>query len=137
ATLADRVSALSPSRAEHARRLRSLEANHVARRHEQSTVSVVTPIDPVRGPADELVPVTGHPPLQPGVTRVLLRGRPDTGPVRAPVSADADQVQGLHALAGLTRGGVLEQYEAGPVSASQAGPDPPGRFSDGGDAASL
>ena len=32
---------------------------------------------------------------------------------------------------------VLEQHEGGPVSASQAGPDPPGRFSDGGEAASL
>ena len=32
---------------------------------------------------------------------------------------------------------VLEQHEGGPVSASQADPDPPGRFSDGGDAASL
>jgi hypothetical protein len=71
------------------------------------------------------------------VTRVLLRGRPDAGPVRAPVSADADQVEGLHALAGPGRGVVPEQHEAGPVPASQAGPDPPGRFSDGDDAASL
>jgi hypothetical protein len=106
-------------------------------RHEQSAVIVVTPIEPARGPADDLVPVTGHPPFQPGVTRVLLRGRPDAGPVRAPVSADADQVEGLHALAGLRSGVVLEQHQGGPVSASQAGPDPPGRFSDGGEAASL
>src|SRR5947208_361479 len=49
-------------------------------RHEQSAVSAVTPIEPARGPAGDLVPVTGHPPFQPGVTRVLLRGRPDAGP---------------------------------------------------------
>ena len=61
-------------------------------RHGQSPVSVVTPIEPARGPAGDLVPVSGHPPFQPGVTRVLLRGRPYPGPVRAPVSADADQV---------------------------------------------
>ena len=57
--------------------------------------------------------------------------------MRAPVSADADQIEGLHALAGLRRGVVLEQHEAGPVSASQAGPDPPGRFSDRCGAAGL
>jgi hypothetical protein len=106
-------------------------------RHEQSAVSAVTPIEPARGPADDLVPVSGHPQFQPGVTWVLLRGWPYAGPVRAPVSADADQVEGLHALAGLRRGIVLEQHEGGPVSASQAGPDPPRRFSDGGEAASL
>ena len=81
--------------------------------------------------------MSGHPPFQPGVTRVLLRGWPYAGPVRALVSADADQVEGLHPLAGPGRGVVLEQHEGGPVSASQAGPDPPGRFSDGDDAASL
>src|SRR5205823_9506241 len=70
-------------------------------------------------------------------TRVLLRGRPYAAPVRAPVSADANQVQGLHPLAELRRGVVLEQRQGGPVSASQAGPDPPGRFSDGDDAANL
>src|SRR5439155_11843782 len=101
-------------------------------RHEQSAI-----IEPARGPADDLVPVSGHPQFQPGVTRVLLRGRPYAGPVRAPVSADADQVQGLHALAGPGRGVVLEQHERGPVSARQAGPDPPGRFGDGDDAASF
>jgi FAD binding domain len=58
-------------------------------------------------------------------------------PMRAPVSADADQVQGLHALAELRRGMVLEQHEGGPVPANQAGPDPPGRFRDGGETASL
>ena len=79
----------------------------------------------------------GHPPFQPAMTRVLLRGRPEAGPVRAPVSADADQVQGLQAIAELRRGMVLEQHEAGPVPASQAGPDPPGRFGDGDDAARL
>ena len=72
-------------------------------RHEQSAI-----IEPARRPADDLVPVSGHPPFQPGVTRVLFRGRPYAGPVRAPVSADAGQVQGLHALAGLRRGVVPE-----------------------------
>ena len=130
------------ARFRHPRRV-TLAASEASRRttsrgrHEQSAVSAVTPIEPARGPADDLVPVTGHPPFQPGVTRVLLRGRPYPGPVRAPVSADADQVEGLHALAGPGRGVVPEQHEAGPVSASQAGPDPPGRFSDGDDAASV
>jgi class 3 adenylate cyclase len=41
------------------------------------------------------------------VTRVVRRGRPDAGPVRAPVGPDADQVQGRQALAGLGRGVVL------------------------------
>ena len=72
-------------------------------RHEQSAI-----IEPARRPADDLVPVSGHPQFQPGVTRVLFRGRPYAGPVRAPVSADAGQVQGLHALAGLRRGVVPE-----------------------------
>jgi hypothetical protein len=44
-------------------------------RHEQSAVIVVTPIEPGRGPTDDLVLVSGHPPFQPGVTRVLLRVR--------------------------------------------------------------
>ena len=35
------------------------------------------------------------------------------------------------------RGVVLEQHEGGPVPARQAGPDPPGRFSDRDDATSL
>ena len=39
--------------------------------------------------------------------------------MRAPVSAEVDQVQGLHALAGLRREVVLEQHEAGPVPASR------------------
>ena len=129
ATLADRESALPPSRGEARSPPPEPPGRTTSRgRHEQSAVIVVTPIEPARGPADDLVPVSGHPPFQPGVTRVLLRGRPYAGPVRAPVSADADQVQGLHALAGLRRGVVLEQHEAGPVPASQAGPDPPGRF---------
>ena len=64
-------------------------------RHQQSAVSVITPIEPARGPADDLVPVSGHPPFQPGVTRVLLRSWPYAGPVRALVSADADQVEDL------------------------------------------
>src|SRR5260370_21121075 len=84
-------------------------------RHEQSAVIVVTPIEPARGPADDLVPVTGHPQFQPGVTRVLLRGRPYAGPVRAPVTADAARVEGLHARPGPGRGRVLNRPEARPA----------------------
>ena len=35
-------------------------------RHEQSAITVATPIEPARGPADDLVLVTGHPQLQAG-----------------------------------------------------------------------
>jgi hypothetical protein len=58
-TLADRESALPPSRGEARSPPRSLEADHVAGHREQSAVSVVTPIEPARGPADDLVPVGG------------------------------------------------------------------------------
>jgi hypothetical protein len=58
------------------------------------------------------------------VTRVLLRGRPYAGPGRAPVSADADQVEGLHALAGLRRWVVLEQDEGGPRICEPGRPSP-------------
>jgi len=114
ATFADRESTLPPSRGAARSPPPEPRGEPRRRRHEQSGVIVVTPIEPARGPADDLVPVTGHPQRQPGVTRVLLRGRPYAGPVRAPVSADADQVQGLHALAGLRPGVVLEQHQGGP-----------------------
>ena len=83
------------------------------------------------------MPVIGHPQFQPGVAGVVLRGRPHTGPVRTPVSADADQIQGLHVRAELRRRMMLEQHEGGPVSASQVSPDPPGRLADRGDAAGF
>jgi len=60
-------------------RLRSPGANHVA----AGATSSQRLSNQLAGPADDLVPVTGHPPFQPGVTRVLPRGRPYSGPVRA------------------------------------------------------
>src|SRR5512140_3285181 len=49
-------------------------------------VQLVVPLASVelaRGPADDPVPVGGHPQLQPSVTGIVLRGRPDPRPVRA------------------------------------------------------
>jgi hypothetical protein len=57
---------------------------------------------------------------------VLGRGRPDTQPVRAAVSADSDQVESLRAMCGLRCQVMLEQDERGPVPAGQLGPDVPG-----------
>ena len=51
-----------------------------------SATLVLARIEPASRPVDDLVPVSGHPQLQPGVTRVLLRGRPNAGPVRAAVA---------------------------------------------------
>ena len=135
---ADRARALPPSRGAARSPPPEPPGRTTSRgRHEQSAVSVVTPVEPARGPADDLVPVSGHPPFRPGVTRVLLRGRPDAGPVRAPVSADADQVRGSPCPRRTqARGGA--RAARGRARICEPGrPDPPGRFSDGGDAASL
>jgi hypothetical protein len=40
--------------------------------------------------------------------------------VRAAIGADADQIEGLHALAELGRKVVLEQHDGGPVPAASA-----------------
>ena len=61
-----------------------------------------------------------------------LRGRPDPGPVRTAISAEADQVQGLRALGELGRQVVLEQHDRRPVPAGKPGPDMPGRLGDAG-----
>jgi hypothetical protein len=42
---------------------------------------------------------------------IVLSCRPDAGPVRAAIGADADQIEGLRTLAELGRGIVLEQHE--------------------------
>src|ERR1700750_1671914 len=89
------------------------------------------------GPADDLVPVSRHPEFQSGVTGIVLRGRPHAGPVRAAFSADADQVEGLHALAELGCKVMLEQHEVVPLPAGQHSPDAPGGLGDGGCEASL
>ena len=52
--------------------------------------------------------------------------------MRAAIGAGADQIEGLHTLAGLGREVVLEQDERRPVPAGELGPDPPGGLSDGG-----
>lgn len=82
-----------------------------------------------------MVPVSGHPELQPGVTGIVLRSRPDAGPARAAIGANADQIQALPALPALPALGrrvVLQQYERWPVPAGELGPDMPGGLSDGG-----
>src|SRR6201987_2661566 len=63
-----------------------------------SAVRVRAPVEVARRPADDLVPVSGHPHLQPGVPGTVLRRRPDAQPVRAAIGADVDQVEGLHVL---------------------------------------
>ena len=78
-----------------------------------------------RGPAYDLVPAGGHPELQPGVTGILRRGRPDRGPVRAAIGPDADQIEGFRAFLVLGGWVVLKQDEGGPyrrVSSAQMGP---------------
>jgi len=69
--------------------------------------------------------------IQPGVTGMLLRGRPDAGPAGTPVGADADQIEGLLAVPGPGSGEVLEEDERGPAPAGELGPDLPGGLGDG------
>ena len=83
------------------------------------------------------MPVAGHPELEPGVPGMLLRDRPDPGPVRAAVSACTDQIKGLDALTEFRCAMVLEQYDGTPVPASEGGPDPAGRLSNGVSEAGL
>ena len=71
------------------------------------------------------------------MTGIVLRGRPDAGPVRAAISARADKIECLHALANLRRKVVLEQNERRPVAAGQRGPDMPGGLCEGGGQASF
>jgi len=52
--------------------------------------------------------------------------------VRAAISAEADQVEGLRALGELGRQVVLEQHDRRPVPAGKRGPDMPGRLGDAG-----
>ena len=59
------------------------------------------------------MPVSSHPEFQPRVTRILLRSRLHASPVRVPVGADADEIEGLHALAELGREVMLEQHDGG------------------------
>ena len=82
-------------------------------------------------------PVNRHPQFEPGMTGILLGGRPHAQPVRAAVGADADQVEGLPAFPGLGRRVMLEQHERGPVPAGELGPDLPGRLGDRGRRAGL
>jgi hypothetical protein len=61
--------------------------------------------------AYDLVPVSGHPQFQPGVTGILLRGRPHAQPVGAAVGAETDQVEGLSTFTGLGCRVMLEEHE--------------------------
>jgi hypothetical protein len=96
-----------------------------ARGGARSAFLVLARVEPARGLGDDLVSVNRHPQFEPGVTGIVLGGRPHGQPVRAVAGADADQVEGLRALAGLGRGVVLEQHERGPVPAGELGPDLP------------
>lgn len=62
---------------------------------------------------------------------------PDAGPVRAAISAEADQVEGLRALGEPGRQVVLEQHDRRPVPAGKRGPDMPCRLGDAGARAGL
>ena len=76
--------------------------------------AALAPVERARGPVNDLVPVSGHPQLLPGMTGIVRRGRPHAGPVRAPVSADADQVQGLHSLPNPGAGWCSSSTREGP-----------------------
>ena len=80
----------------------------------RSAFLVLARVEPARGLADDLVPVNRHPQFEPGVTGMLLGGRPHGQPVRAAVGADAGHVEGIRALPGLGCQAVLEQHERGP-----------------------
>lgn len=73
-------------------------------RWRRSIVLVLEPVELTRRPADDMVSVSGHPELQPGVAGIVLRSRPDAGPVRVAIGADANQIQVLPALPGLGAG---------------------------------
>jgi len=92
---------------------------------------VLARVEPARGLADDPVPVNRHPQFEPGVTGIVLCGRPHAQPVRA-AAADADQVEGLRAFGVLGCQVMLEQHERGPVPAGEHGPDRPRRLGDRG-----
>jgi hypothetical protein len=100
-----------------------------------SATLVLTRVKRASGPVDDLMPVCRHPQFKPRMAGIVLRGRPHPGPVRAAIGTDTDQTKRLQTLTELGRRMVLKQHKRRPVSASQVRPDPPGRFSDGGDAA--
>jgi hypothetical protein len=102
-----------------------------------SAFLVLARVEPARGLADDLMPVSRHPQFEPGVPGILLVGRPHGQPVRAAVGADAGQVEGLRAVPGLGCRMVLGQHERGAVPAGELGPDLPGRLGDRGRWAGL
>ena len=85
-------------------------------------VLILAPVELTRRPAHDLVSVNGHPELQPGVTGMLLRGRPDAGPAGTPVGADEHQIEGLLAVPDPGSGGMLEEDERGPRTCRRARP---------------
>ena len=87
------------------------------------TALILAPVERAGRPADDPVPVEGHPQLEPGMAGILLRSRPHVRPVRAAVGTDADQVESLPAFPGLRCRVVLEQDKRGPVRAGESGPD--------------
>jgi hypothetical protein len=89
---------------------------------------VLARVEPARGLVDDPVPVYRHPQFEPGVTRIILGGRPHAQPVRATVGTDSDQVEGLRALPGPGRRVMVEQHERRPVPAGELGPDLRGRL---------
>ena len=72
------------------------------------------PVERARRPADDPVPVDGHPQLEPGMAGILLRSRPHTRPVRAAVGTDADQVESLPPCRVSGAGWCSSRTSAGP-----------------------
>jgi hypothetical protein len=93
---------------------------------------VLAPVELAGRPADDLVPVSGHPEFQFSVTGILLRSWPDARPAGTPIGSDQDQVEGFLAAIGPGCGGVLEEDERGPVPVGELGSDLPGGLGGGG-----
>jgi hypothetical protein len=89
----------------------------------RAAVLVLAPVERARRPADDLVPVHGHPELEPGVPGIVLRGRPDPGPVRAAIGTHADQIKCLRTF---LRSRVRGSARAAPERARTCGRARPG-----------
>jgi hypothetical protein len=57
----------------------------------RSVVRLLAEIEPARWLVDDPVTGGGHPEFEPGVTGIVLRGRPDPGPVWLAIGVDADE----------------------------------------------
>jgi hypothetical protein len=101
------------------------------------TVSRLASVELARGPADDPVPVSGHPEFQPGMTRIFRRGRPHAGPVRAAIGADPDQIKGSPYPRRPQAQGSARAARRRTRTYGEPGPDVPGGLGDRGCQASL